>query len=114
MSANTKPKLVMFGSEVWGVELTGDPKKQPEKPHFRVAFPGGDIDIARTTDGEYWVHVNVNRVENGGYEPESDTGRITDARLDIHGKSTTEADLGDFGHEGLFHIAFKIEVDKES
>ena len=55
-----KPKVVAFGDAVHGVRLEGNPKK-PEKAYFRVAFPGGDVEVVRTTTNDYWVHVRVNR-----------------------------------------------------
>jgi len=102
-------KIESFGDAALGVTLLGNPKK-PEPDHFRVNFPGGDVDIARCTDGSYWVHVAVNRRGNGGHDPERAEGQIKDARLDIIGKCAADCDAGDFGHEGLYHLAVRVEV----
>lgn len=53
--------------------LHGDPKKKVEKPHTIILFPGGSVEVARTEDNEYWVHVVVDR-EN--------PGEIVDKRMD--------------------------------
>jgi hypothetical protein len=52
-------KIQRFGSQAIGVRLEGNPKK-PEPQHFRVYLPFGDVDITRTTDDEYWVHIRRN------------------------------------------------------
>ena len=89
-------KIKSMGDAALGVRLEGDPQK-PEPIHFRVQFPGGDIDIVRTADNEYWIHL---RVENG---------TISDARLDIHGKPASETDVGDFNDPGLYHVALRVK-----
>ncbi len=72
----------------------------------RVALPYGDIDITRCDNGDYWVHVRVNRAgDMVGKEP---YGKVIDARLDIEGKSVTEADIGDFADPGLYHMAVRV------
>jgi len=89
-----------------GVQLEGN-KAKPEPIHFRVMFPGGDVDIVRTTDGEYWVHVRRNRPEDviaGGGK----VGHITDARLDILGMHSAEANTGDFANPNLYHLAVRV------
>jgi hypothetical protein len=74
-------KLRSMGDHVIGVELEGNPKK-PEPEHFRVMFPGGDVDIVRTTDNDYWVHLRVDRPQDGDDPERTDWGRIVDARVD--------------------------------
>lgn len=70
--------------------LHGDPSIKTEKPHTIVLFPGGSVEVARTEDGEYWVHVMKDRersapitnvrvdAENGPMDAESAT--LDDAR----------------------------------
>lgn len=97
-----------MGTEVQGVTLRGQPKVRPEPEYFRVVLPFGDVDIVRTEDGEYWVHVRVNSAEQVATEEADRAGRITDARLDIRGKHASETDAGDFGHEELYHLAVRV------
>ncbi len=55
-------KLQKFGSNAQGVIITCDPKNQ-EPEHFIVKLPFGEVEIARTSDGSYWVHVAKKRDE---------------------------------------------------
>jgi hypothetical protein len=78
-------KVQRMGEAVQGVKLYGDPARQLEPIHFRTMFPGGDVDVVRTTNDEYWLHFRVNRaqdvVDGAGVR-----GRLVDARLDLHGQ----------------------------
>jgi hypothetical protein len=101
-----KVKVRDFGTDVQGIELKADPK-HPEPEYFRVKIPGGDIDIVRTSDNSFWVHVRVNRPENS-IDTEAPNGRIVDARLDINGKHTSETNVGDFENPDLYHLAVRV------
>ena len=101
-------KVQDFGDKVQGVKLFGD-RTDPEPESFRVAFPGGDVDVVRTTDDQYWIHIRVNTPERD-MTPTIPTvmGQIVDARLDITGKHAGDCDEGDFSHPGLYHLAVRI------
>lgn len=98
-----------MGDAVLGVKLEGNPKK-PEPIHFRIGLPFGDVDIARTTDGDYWVHVVINR-PNDGHDPDRKFGKFVNARIDIIRKHAFEANKGDFGHPDMYHLAVKVSAD---
>lgn len=101
-------KIESFGTEVQGVWLRGD-RRNPEPESFRVAFPGGDVDVVRTTDGEYWIHVRVNSADDARVsDGELVEGRLVDARLDVRGKHASETDAGDFADPGLYHLAVRV------
>lgn len=102
-------RIKPMGDNVLGVKLEGD-KSKPEPIHFRVCFPGGDVDIVRTSDNQYWVHVHVDK-EADLHGPHETTGKIVDARLDIRGKHANETDCGDFNNPDLYHLAVKIETE---
>jgi len=103
-------RIERFGDKVQGVTLRGNPAS-PEPETVRVEFPGGDVDVVRTSDGSYWVHVRVNRAEDlAAREGEIVAGRLTDARLDVTGKHASETDAGDFAAPGLFHVAVRVAV----
>jgi hypothetical protein len=91
--------------------LHGDPAVRPERPHTIIGFPGGDVEIARTSDGNYWVHVAVrtDHREDGSPLP---AGRIIRARIDADARyaEAANAALNDEIAAGdVTHIAFLIE-----
>jgi hypothetical protein len=95
---------ILDGSRVESVSLAGG-------SNFRVEFPGGDVDVVGTTDGDYWVHIRVNTPERCDSENEV-MGKLVDARLDISGKHAGECDEGDFNHPGLYHLAVRVVQDR--
>jgi len=87
-------------------ELFGDPVIKPEKPLTIIRFPGGHVEIARTTDGDYWVHVAV-RTEVGARRP----GRVKWARIDFSGRYGNEANAllrREIAQGDVEHIAFLV------
>ena len=104
-----KPKIVKMGDAAWGVKITGE-KKNLEKATFIVSFPGGYIELSRTSQNNYWLHVGVHHEENGLFIPKEDqAARITKAKMSIHGKHSSKVNLGDFNHDGLYDVALHIE-----
>lgn len=88
------------------VELFGDPNKQLEPAEFRIYFPFGSVSLARTSDGEYWAHVSTLKDDDQGITRHA--GSLVHARLDIEGKSSSDANLGDFNNPELYHAAIRI------
>jgi len=76
-------RIRAFGSEALGVDLLGTPK-HPEPAYFFVTFPGGRVEITRTTNDEYWVHVTSNQpnTSSGDRSDGRSLGRIIDAKSD--------------------------------
>ncbi len=104
-------KVVSMGTEAQGVELKGD-KRNPEPTYFRVVLPFGDVDIARTSDGEYWVHVRVNRPTDSQFEKgETVAGLIRDARVDANDKHGGEIDASVLANPNLNHVAIRVGRD---
>lgn len=100
-------KVERFGDNCQGVELRGD-RRNPEPEYFRVIFPGGDLDIVRTSDDQYWVHIRVNRPEDLHSIEDRKVGRMVDARLDIATMHTSDVNVGDFKHPELYHLAVRV------
>ena len=64
--------------------LKGD-RRNPESAEHIIKFPGGSIAVTRTSDNEYWAHIQVNRKESGldiGGIVEEKNGEIVDTRID--------------------------------
>lgn len=89
-------------------DLHGDPKIKSEKPHTIVGFPGGDVEIARTSDGNYWVHVAIRRPHD---EPNKAPGKIIGARIDFEGRYGNDANQvlrDEIAAGDVTHIAFLV------
>lgn len=54
-------KLYQFKRAPKRIELFGDKAKKPESAEHIIEFPGGAIEVARTSDGNYWAHIIINR-----------------------------------------------------
>jgi hypothetical protein len=83
--------------------LHGDPAKKVEKGHTIVLFPGGSVEISRTTDEHYWVHVAVDRDSKAA---------IVDARVDANGSymaAANEALKTGLETADVEHIAFLVK-----
>jgi hypothetical protein len=61
MSHHVTVKSFMYGDAPKKVELLGDKVVRPEPATHIIEFPGGAIELSRTTDGNYWAHIIVNR-----------------------------------------------------
>lgn len=96
-----------MGDKVQGVELRGD-RRNPEPESFRVVFPGGDVDVVRTTTDDYWVHVRVNVAGDLHAQEDLVVGQLVDARLDIQGRHASDVNVGDFADPGLYHLAVRV------
>lgn len=86
--------------------LKGDPKN-PESAEHIIKFPGGSISVCRTSDNEYWAHIEVNKgqVSDQLGIREQKAGTIVDARLDYPG-FIEEID----SIEALSHLAVRIKI----
>lgn len=64
--------------------VEGD-KRNPEPMHLIIKFPGGNIELARCSDGSYWAHTVAENSSN-----------IINSRIDYeHGASVSVASLPD-------------------
>lgn len=86
------------------IQLFGD-RAKPEPAQHIIEFPGGAIELSRTTDGEYWAHIIVNREWS---DPDQEgmhaaRGEVVDARID------SAAGVVDVPHAGnLTQIAVRV------
>lgn len=90
------------------ITLQGDPRK-PESAEHIIIFPGGSISVCRTSNNEYWAHIQVNKgqIIDDTIEASS-AGLIIDSRLDY----TAGGDIDEIPNmESLQHIAIRIRTD---
>ena len=89
--------------------LKGD-KRNPESSEHIIKFPGGSIAVARTSDNEYWAHIEVNKRELLEDEVRgSKFGEITDTRLDYENGDILEIENAD----QMLHLAVRIRTSTE-
>ena len=94
-------------SAVGEFTLHGDPEVKIEKPTTIIHFPGGSVEISRTSEGDYWAHVAV---DSEGEAPVGDTyGEAIDARVDIEGPLYVSKELYEELKSSRFrHFAMRI------
>jgi len=67
------------GASVQIIELKGDPAN-PEPTELRIKLPMGEVSITRTTENEYWIHLDTRTPDENGEK--WNTGVIKRWRLD--------------------------------
>jgi len=63
--------------------LKGDKTAKAEAAQHVIEFPGGAIEVTRTTDGNYWAHIIVNQQDGfpDGSTRESARGEVIGSRV---------------------------------
>lgn len=89
------------------IELLGD-KKRPESAQHVIEFPGGAIEVSRTSDGNYWAHIHINRDW-----ADSDMDGIKGAIGEVVGsRLQTENGLNEIAGNGISQIAVLIKTKR--
>ena len=57
---------ILKESKATHIILEGN-KNNPEKQTTTIQFPGGYVEVTRTTDNNYWAHIKVNNPNFDGY-----------------------------------------------
>lgn len=90
------------------IVLKGNPNN-PESAEHHVIFPGGSISVCRTSDNQYWAHIEVYTPTKGPkYEGERERkhGKIEMIRIDtIDGVKEIKV------REGSDHFAILISTE---
>lgn len=65
------------------IELLGDKQRRPEPAEHIIEFPGGAIEVSRTSDGNYWAHIIINQraAFTDGSTRETARGEIIGSRI---------------------------------
>lgn len=93
------------------IALLGDKTKRPESAQHIIEFPGGAVELTRTSTGDYWVHVIVNREQiiDDADGRVSAFGRIVDARIDRVSRIDHVPEL-----ENVEQIAFLVHPERRA
>jgi hypothetical protein len=92
------------------ITLKGDAKRYGAEPDtLRVRFPGGEFEIVRTSDDDYWIHVYANSPEREGWDDAAILGQVTEGRIDTHDCVLNLGKGGlDLLDECVYHVAFRV------
>lgn len=69
------------------LELFGEKTKKTEAAQHIIEFPGGAIEVSRTSDGNYWAHILINQEQqfDDAEGRESAFGKVVGSRLATRG-----------------------------
>jgi len=93
--------------------IEGNPAN-PEPAEHIIKFPGGSIAVCRTSDNEYWAHIEVNHKDgpNGQIleddHRQSKNGEVVTSRVDYNYPHTDIPAIQ--YHENINHIAVRIKT----
>lgn len=78
-------KAYPIGKAPKRIDLLGDKTRRPESAQHIITFPGGAIELSRTTDGDYWAHVIINTDQQSDMEDNfhSARGEVIASRVDF-------------------------------
>ena len=82
------------------IKFMGD-KRKPEPETGIISFPGGHVEVTRTTDGKYWAHIEVN-----------DPSNVVSSRIDYNheGYIKSGGQSPDIPHaEHIQHLAIMVD-----
>lgn len=107
MSAFTA-KTYLYGKAPKRITLKGDKTKKSESAQHIIEFPGGAIELTRTTDGHYWAHIMVHKsqVIEDADGLTSANGRIIGSRIDGEQRLDELTDL-----DNIQHLAVLIKTE---
>ena len=106
----TKKHKIVHSEDATTVVIAGD-IRNPEPATVVVKFPGGHVEVSRTSDGDYYVHIQRNLDTN--YEIGLRAGHIVQSRLDYTPEAWRANGLAIPPlpkHEEIQHIAVNISV----
>lgn len=93
--------------------LYGNKYKKAESAEHIIKFPGGSISVCRTSNNEYWAHIEVNKGQVlEDMHRESAHGDIIESRLDYEYPGRTCIEIPDMEH--LAHLAVRIRICPDS
>lgn len=108
-------KAYKMGNKPLRIDLKGDPT-HPESAQQIITFPGGSIEVCRTSDNEYWVHIEVHHhgeiIEEGVRQ--SKHGRVVDSRLDYIRIGDVHPEILEIPNiDKLHHLAVRIRTTNQ-
>jgi len=89
---------VVHSQDACALIFKGD-KKYPEPSTGIIKFPGGHVEVSRTSDGLYWAHVSVD-----------DSSNIVNSRIDYDQYVEYDVGIRPIPHENhIKKLAIKVQ-----
>lgn len=96
---------VVHSEDAVTVVFKGNPKN-PEPSSGIIIFPGGHVEVSRSSDGTYWAHIQIQEESDATGNP---AGEVVSSRVDYHhpyGNKNGIPKVPD--HEHIQHIAVRV------
>jgi hypothetical protein len=96
------------------IEIKGNPKN-PEPTIAVIKFPGGNVEVSRTSDGQYWAHITCVQEDNPG--DGSQRGAVVSSRIDYTHEAYVRSSMNipPIPHEaGIAKIAVRVGLASEA
>ncbi len=111
----SKQHRIVRSDDATTVIIAGD-KRNPEPTMAAIVFPGGCLEVSRTSDGTYWAHISVNgdkQVTDEAGKFHERRGRIIDSRVDFVFPQQTKLGIPEIPNaKDAQHVAVRIETFK--
>lgn len=111
---------VVHGTDGCVVLVEGDPKKRPEPSSHVIKFPGGWMELSRTSNDEYWAHLSVHKGQIlDDLHTEQVRGTVTETRIDYQYPESEGGGymIAPFIEEEMLdnfvHLAVRIRISNE-
>lgn len=102
----SKGHKIVRSDDATTLVIAGD-RRNPEPSHAIVKFPGGFVEVARASDGSYWIHAH--RHTDGCEETGEQQGVITGSRLDWSPEFAAERSIPNLpAHEEIRGMSIRI------
>lgn len=90
--------------------LNGDPS-DPESAQYIVEFPGGSLEVSRTSNDEYWAHIVVHKGRILEDTMATRNGTVVDSRVEFvnNGEPLEVLELPD--QDRIYHIAVRVKLE---
>lgn len=73
---------VVHSEDAVTVIFAGDKQAALEPSTGIIKFPGGSVEVTRTSEGAYWAHIAINDGTTGLIERDEPIGEIVESRVD--------------------------------
>jgi hypothetical protein len=106
----SKAHKIVRSDDATTLIIAGD-RRNPEPSHAIIKFPGGFVEVARASDGSYWIHAHRHTEGLPGEAAETgqQEGVIVGSRLDWSPEFAAERSIPELpAHEEIRGMSIRI------